>query len=57
MKMSCLVEDPDETTDTMVSQARMFGLHQLIRELLVKNQVLRERLRSRELPFSDPIAE
>jgi hypothetical protein len=57
MNMSYLIEEPDETIDTMVSQARMFGLHQLIGELLVKNQLLRERLQNRELPFSDLIAE
>jgi hypothetical protein len=41
----------------MRSQARVFGLHQLIGELLLKNQHLRERLQNQELPFSDLIAE
>jgi hypothetical protein len=57
MNMTYLVEEPDETTDTMGSQARMFGLHQLIGELLLKNQLLRERLQNQELPFSGLIAD
>jgi hypothetical protein len=57
MNMSHLIEERAETTDTMRSQARVFGLHQLIGELLLKNQLLRERLQNRELPFSELIAE
>ncbi|NYF50318.1 hypothetical protein [Tunturiibacter gelidoferens] len=57
MNTSHLIEEPDETTDAMRSQARVFGLHQLIGELLMKNQLLRERLHNQELPFSGLIAD
>jgi hypothetical protein len=56
MNTSRLIEEPDETTDIMRSRARVFGLKQLIGELLLKNQVLRERLQRQELPFSDLIS-
>ncbi len=57
MNPSYHTEEQDETTDAMRSQARTFGLHQLIGELLIKNQLLRERLQSQELPFSELIAD